>query len=613
MHQVKKLKTRGFPLALHLTWIVLTSLVIGAFGAGILLDTQEGSEQLNSQHIQQQEFSTQLVSDQLKNQISRVSRSSFNPQWVGRMLSAKQIVNWSLWSVSKNATEPLTLLQKKTSERPIPFASRMLRTVGEKWNPTQGIQNKIWVETIEPDPHSSRQWMVIYRYKMGIRPGSKDNVQEPLVSVTVVDPMTIFKSIVKEPSEGVDIYLANSQGLILAHTKTSYVGSQLANTPLYQQGISAALQGKEIKKIRGRFDSVGSRQVYATVTTLPGLPYVVVAESAPSRQMGWIGRWKKIEKAQLGFLLLASLLPIWGMGYLVVRRLFRYRIPASDPFEKLAPINQQLDRPAEEPEGDQLVSHHDEATQTQHTPRTIPATDQAAGRQRPIEAGNPEQWPNEWPDEPTQKTQTPPQDQVATFIKQQPEKTAINTVPSFSNVSDLNEARQLVREFEMSANQIHDSNVTLAMLTDAVARLCESPVLYFSYQPNRDRAILDNDSGFEDGHAPVEMAFNLNRRAQKRILSFAKQNKLASLSKYEPLRKLLISRFGVAYFEAWAVTSFPDNNQNIQKSKEPIFLGVIVILQPSVNSSENRDLLVRMMNKTAQQYEKESQERGPII
>ncbi len=161
---------------------------------------------------------------------------------------------------------------------------------------------------------------------------------------------------------------------------------------------------------------------------------------------------------------------------------------------------------------------------------------------------------------------------------------------------DQKEALQALAQFENHARRIQDPRVIASLLASTAEKLCESPTLFFRYNPSISVAFLETDSGLESTATPAELSFPIHSGAYQRILDCTRRGKLASLANYEPLSKQVMERWKVAFFEAWAVPRM-DAQQRIH------LMGILVILQSGVLSSTRRDLLVRMMRTMAVYYD----------
>ena len=157
------------------------------------------------------------------------------------------------------------------------------------------------------------------------------------------------------------------------------------------------------------------------------------------------------------------------------------------------------------------------------------------------------------------------------------------------------EEKLLLEKFESEAAKSRDLKAFAERLASTTSRFCKSPTLYFSHQESTRLGILVSDSGFENGDAPAAMTFPISSEVNTRLQQADAREEMLSLTEYPPLARAIMNRTGVAHFEAWPVCS--------RRSGKVCLLGVLVILQPGVDSDLHRDSIARMMRATGLTYE----------
>ena len=162
------------------------------------------------------------------------------------------------------------------------------------------------------------------------------------------------------------------------------------------------------------------------------------------------------------------------------------------------------------------------------------------------------------------------------------------------------EERILLSKFEQEAIRLKDPKLIANRMAQVTSQLCQSPTLFFVFHEGIQAAILQADGGFPKGESPAGMSFAVDQQVITRIQMADKQGEIASLADYPPLAKILLSRMGVAHFEAWAVTGYGHLGR---QAGRPRLLGILVILQAGVDSATRQDSLSRMMRTTGLVYE----------
>lgn len=161
----------------------------------------------------------------------------------------------------------------------------------------------------------------------------------------------------------------------------------------------------------------------------------------------------------------------------------------------------------------------------------------------------------------------------------------------------------LLEQFERLVPKVRDTQSLMALVTDTVARISKTQVLYFKFDENLRHLFLQFDAGFERTRAPAAMACPFSDQAIRDALEISRSGELISVTDYAPLRKLMSERLGVTFYEAWGVTSSIQIPQHAPRMKIPRILGVLVILHPNFEVATRRESLFRILRATAQTHE----------
>lgn len=166
-----------------------------------------------------------------------------------------------------------------------------------------------------------------------------------------------------------------------------------------------------------------------------------------------------------------------------------------------------------------------------------------------------------------------------------------DALPTF-RVSDLGkteaEGAHLALQFEMELDRIQDARAQLHRLSNVVSQLCESPILFFKIELDLESANSVISAGFADRTEYRGLTFPVPRSVSQQIQQAVSDGKLPSLTSYEPLRDLMIRRFGISVFEAYACAT------------EQGVTGALVILQPGTRSTLHRTAIARMIRITGE-------------
>jgi hypothetical protein len=131
-----------------------------------------------------------------------------------------------------------------------------------------------------------------------------------------------------------------------------------------------------------------------------------------------------------------------------------------------------------------------------------------------------------------------------------------------------------------------------AALVQLTSELSESPTLYFRYHRKLQNLTLSSVAGSVPVKSKSLFQAFVRKDIEEQIESFAKEGKVASLSNYGPMSKMLISQLNVAHFEAWALTS------ESEVSGTPQMVGVLVVLNAGYRSAQSRPILSKMLKES---------------
>ncbi len=152
--------------------------------------------------------------------------------------------------------------------------------------------------------------------------------------------------------------------------------------------------------------------------------------------------------------------------------------------------------------------------------------------------------------------------------------------------------RDYVTEF---ANKIRGSfaiESTEKELVQIASELTESPVLYFRYHRKNQTITLASTAGKVKVPNYSLMQAYVRKDIEQQVEKLANEGKVASVSNYAPISKLMMTSLNVGHFEAWVVTT--DTEISGQSSR---MVGVLIVLQAGFRSAESRPILARILRE----------------
>lgn len=179
---------------------------------------------------------------------------------------------------------------------------------------------------------------------------------------------------------------------------------------------------------------------------------------------------------------------------------------------------------------------------------------------------------------------------------------------------------ELLRKFEHQCSNVSNMKMLVDLLTYTSSEICDSPTIFLGFSESKKILNLQALSGFKKRQVPAPQSLQcpMDSATLGRIHSHAQSGKIASLSHYPALESEILREFGVAHFEAWALTStqpIPYQKYIQSPQNSPFFpspresgtfklLGVLVVLEAGVQSALNRRPMVQMLKTTRVEYDK---------
>ena len=161
---------------------------------------------------------------------------------------------------------------------------------------------------------------------------------------------------------------------------------------------------------------------------------------------------------------------------------------------------------------------------------------------------------------------------------------------------------QLASEFESGRDYLGDlvRNVEKAYTLEAVERelvtacadLTAGGVVYFRYQRRIQNLNLSSRSdGLKIDH-DQSIQIYVRKDIELQVEQLADSGKVASLTHYAPIKKMISTGFQGRTYEAWAVTSTPE------VSGQSKLVGVLVLIEPTAQTPQMRPLLAKMLKES---------------
>ena len=561
------LKSRG--LGLYLAIPTVVALCCGVWFGTQIHDSPE--EQILAEKLDSLSLNTQVLSDSILNEIERIKTEVQNQGPVDA-----QIKFWTRLQKIGNdlgGVEAISTLSQTTPEADIKAFQAQQYQLGKI----------IDLKNIE------RYGTQIFRFKNGY------------LGIAWASPKAVYTAWVSGlrslKIEDRILSVISKNGEILAHTQSKFNGKDFSLNWLYPIAYPAIFDNRN-EAGTATHTSADEFPLLAAYRQLGTLPLMLVVEQKDTSGMITAPVPIQIRLGQ-GLAVFGVLLLFGGMAALGLERKAKLKVYTADnppPFEAVEEKAAATPPPFFQPGAFRPLTHTlvTMAQSVAHAEQVAQEAAQAAE----LAADDPLMDYFELP--------TPPPFQLKEKVAETPAETVeakqeasgaeaagpaqwasspLRTPVEVPKYNDVESGRAYLAELERLLLGLSLPRDVYNQLTVGISKLCDSSVIFFEYRSDFKAALLDATAGFAQGKAPQAMSFPIADEVVSTISQNARQKKAASLSQFTPLCKVILDRFGVAHFDAWAVTS-----------REGKFIGVMVILQAGFQSALHKQALTRLLS-----------------
>ena len=532
----------------------------------------------------QQEETVLRTNDSLKSQAQMIvdqyfgimdaAKNASNPTALA-YVTAKAIVK-----MDKGAPTQVESITQANNESDLSLEDRLMKSLKQQISLGDLQTTKQSLGTYELSDLGTKEGMFVATpiYKT-ITDANKNVTTDPntieKISVVLIDPAKAFAGLGKVNSER-NAYFMDKKGKVLAHSLSAYIGTDLRKIDHLKDTIDNLFLGAQTGSV-GQYQAVDGTKEHVAFVRAGISPFAVGVEqktNAPVLSGAWIVEQMHSGAARknLGviFIMIGIALALFSGISLWLGRELRKQIATNS-------TARATKQPKEEP------SPFVPATAPFEAPAYAQATAKPSNPQSPSKVA------------PSFFASSIGNDAVAqaasSFVEnrqsiQKERETAKQSARAFT----VN--RDFVKEFHES---VEKNGYTLEAVEQALVQnsseLSESPVLYFRYQRRSQNLTLASVAGKVQIPNYSYMQAYVRKDIEMQVESLANEGKVASVTNYAPLSKLMMQNLNVAHFEAWAITS------DSEVSSGSKLMGVLVILQAGFRSAQARPTLAKVLRE----------------
>lgn len=393
------------------------------------------------------------------------------------------------------------------------------------------------------------------------------------INISLIDPAKAFGGLQKlHNGEDARAFLISKKGKVLAHSLSAYTGTDLKQVGKLKETIDHLFLGAqtgEVAKYKN-MDGVEQEIAFVRAGTSP-FAFGVEQKAPPSVLSGaWFSDQAASGAARKNFGILFIIIALALAGFagasILTSRLVRHQIQASAH----ARVNSS--------QGNDPVPVLDKVFASKIAPSILQA-ERLARKPAPSARAN-------------DKVETPlPQALIQTadsFVQVRDQK-ALEKEQLSEAAQGLSAPKDFVRDFLSKIEKAYTIEAVEKELVAVTSEIAESPILYFRYHRRNQNLTLSSVAG--DVRIPnySHMQAYVRKDIELQVEHMADDGKVASISNYGPMNKLINMHLNVAHFEAWGVTSEPS------VSGQSRLVGVLVVLHAGMRSAQARPMLAKLL------------------
>lgn len=382
------------------------------------------------------------------------------------------------------------------------------------------------------------------------------------VGITLIDPVKAMASLTKVIDGDQNAYLFDKNGKVLAHSLPAFVGTDLKKISGLKESIENLFLGAQTGSVDQYSNLEGSKEIVATVRagTSP-FAFAVEERAKPSvLSSQWISETisSGMGRKNIGvaMMMIAIAMVCFSGISIVTTRELKKQIELGE-----------TSRGATALEAAAAPSFSSSSLSSSIAARLAPS------------AAQPEALTS------IEKT-TPIEKATDDFVELR---------------AQLNETKTIAQEqskllqFEEYSKRLRKSYTAEGIekeLVNFCSELAGSPVLYFRYQRRTQSLSLGSVAGEVNIENYNDMQVYIRKDIELQVEQLAEQGKVAAVTNYAPLNKLIVSRLNMGQFGAWAVTT------SSEISGLAKLVGVLVILQTGPKAAQAKPMIAKVLKES---------------
>jgi len=400
------------------------------------------------------------------------------------------------------------------------------------------------------------------------------------ISVTLIDPSKAMPAFAKATAGNRTSYLIDKNGRVLAHSTPAFVGTDLKKIDGLKETLDNLFLGAQTGTM-ARYRAIDGTREQVAFVRAGTTPFAIAAEQPSIKPvMSWAWFSEQLDsgaaRKSLGMMmvLIAAALALFSAISFALNRQIQRQIQA---------------RTASAASTDVFAAPVETSLEDLQNLRTLLATP-SMGSAIAQAAEAAESTAKVELETATSSTPAQIQNAAEAFVENRVQLVDARDEAEAS-ARAVSGHRDRLKDFSERMQKAYTIEAIEKELVQASSELSNSPVLYFRYHRRSQTIHLAALAGQVQIPNYAHLQAYVRKDIEQQVETLAGEGKVASITHYGPISKLMIANLNIANYEAWTITSDPE------VSGQSRLVGVLVVVQPIFTGPQSRPILAKVLRE----------------
>lgn len=478
-----------------------------------------------------------------------------------------------------------------TADVDLALEERVLKALKQNVSLNDLQISKVSLGTYAQNDVSSREGIFIATPVYKTTANGVDPTAIEKVNVLLIDPVKALAGLSKTTASDRNSYLISKDGRVLAHSLNAYVGTDLKKIGGLKETIENLFLGAQTGHV-GRYQAVDGTKEQVAFVRAGTSPFAIASEQPmanPVLSAAWVTEQVNSGAARrsvgMAFILIAAALALFSAISFWLSRELKKQIATNTSArmndEAVIEPNHFNELHIPNPNVNSNVN-----TSYNLTPPSAPVANsyQAASKIAPPSMGVGVNTKVE-----LDYSEKSLEQATEAFVENRTQLVQARQ-ESDEIARAMSTTRNIEKEFTSRIQNVYAIETIEKELVQAGSELSSSPVLYFRYHRRGQNLNLSAVAGSVQIPNYAHMQAYVRKDIEQQVETLANEGKVASITNYGPLSKLMVANLNIANYEAWTVTS------DAEVSGESKLVGVMVVIHPNFKQ-QSRQVLAKILRE----------------